>query len=1100
MIKKLISILLCCVLCGGIGVKNNSLSAGQEKAEGLENSAINIYDMTVEYSENPISVDNTSPRFGWKLETNARGEYQSAYRIIVGNSEIDVRNDTGDFWDTGKIDSSESIDIIYSGKALLSGQKYFWKVKSWDSNGKLSDSQTESFSMGLLKSGDWKGNWIGYDNQVEIHPFSLEGVKWIWCNGEPIKGDDNGAVRYFRKKITLVNVEQLQKAIYCGTADGSFVLYINGKEAAKSNSWKKGAYVDIKQYLVNGENVIGIKAIDDGGYRGVIAALQLIYATGGLITISTDASFKSSKTEVVGWNGTAFNDSDWGNANVLGSYPMDPWGNINVPRPEQLPNEAAPLLRKEFNVEKSITSAKLYISGIGINYAYINGNKVGEAVLDPSNTNYNKTVLYSTYDVTGMLGSGINAIGVELGRGFYDIYEKTPWKWNEASWRDNPKLMLQMNINYSDGTSTQVVSDNSWKYTMKGPTVYNSIYFGETYDARKEEAVKGWNTPGFVTDSSWKMTDIMDAPLGKLTSQMMPQMNVIASYKPVSVKKVGSRYIFDFGRQLAGWPKFNFTGIPESTILNISSSEKLVDGEIADWNLNGSYGLPCTDIYITKGAEKEVFAPKYNYKGFRYIAVDGVPSDVKLTLNNIIGEEVRTDVKKTGFFNSSNSLINKIHDNMVITVANNLHGKPTDTPTFEKNGWTGDANVSLESMMLNFDMTLFLEKYYKDITDVMKNGDLPQIAPTDTWGYGHETVWNSISVNLPYELYRYTGNKSFVKNNYKFISDYANFEIAQLDSNNLSESKMGDWCAPGVDIRKIGCLPPEGPEVSGNAYGYNALKVAATLSNLVGNNGNYERFNEYADKVKNGLNEKYLKDNEYVTSRKSYELHDGTVLPVGYRQTSNILPLAFNMLPNDEAKDKVVNKLIAEINKNNDPHLDTGIAGTKYLFSALTDLGYGEIAYKIATQTTYPSYGYLIANGADSIYETWETNARSYQHYFLGTVDEWFYKYLAGINQFDNGFKNITFKPHVLGDLKNASAILDTPRGKVSIEWVRSGDTVEVNISVPLGSKAIVYIPAKEDAAVSERGKMKNVKFIGSEAGYRIYSVSSGEYQFCSQI
>lgn len=878
-----------------------------------------IYGMTVEYTEEPVAVDTFVPRFGWKLRSSERGQAQAAYSVTVKEASGDI------CWDSGKKRSSQSVDILYAGSRLKACTRYLWCVTVWDSSGRKWRGSQQCFWTGKLGT-EW------------------DGAKWI------------------------------------GNKD------------------------------------------DD----------------------------------------------------------------ISVP-----------YLRKTFLIKKEILSARLYISGIGINYAYINGKKVGDAVLDPANTNYEKTILYSVFDVTELVAYGKNAVAVELGRGFYDIYEETPWNWNRASWKDNPKLLLELKVDLVDGISVNIVSDTSWKIWSDGPVTYNSIYFGEHYDARKEQTMLGWTESSF-DDSGWTNADELKAPRGILTAQLMPPMRVVRQHVPVSVEKRDGMWFFDFGRQIAGWVSFTVRGLAGTELIFISA-EKRTNGTIGlcTWALNDTDGYPCIGRYITKGAEAETFTPKYNYKGFRYIGILGLPAGTVPNINDLIAEEVRSDVKVIGAFNCSNALFNQIHANVVRTIGNNLHGKPTDTPTYEKNGWTGDANVSLDCIFLNYDAQIFMEKYYNDITDSMcADGSVSQIAPTDTWGYSHENVWDSIVVNLPMAIFDYFGSANFVREKYKYISRYIRGEINLLQQGNyLTVSQMGDWMAPGEDKR--GAKPPEGPEIAGNAYGYKAMKAASRLATIARKQTDADEYGRTACRMRQAINDAFFKGDEYRSSISEYELQ-GEMIPVGYRQTSNVLPLAFGIAKTKKDRDAVAAKLIAEL--ENDPRLDTGIAGTRWLFPVLCELGRSDLAYRVATNTDYPGYGYLVKNGADSMFESWEFSARSYQHYFLGTIDAWFYQYVAGIYSFSNGFASLTIKPFIMGDLTYACAAVESVRGKVAVAWVRNGDRLEMEVTVPVGTAAQIYVPAKNEAAVSESSQMRGVRFVEYKGGYCILETGSGTYRFTSAL
>ncbi len=758
--------------------------------------------------------------------------------------------------------------------------------------------------------------------------------------------------------------------------------------------------------------------------------------------------------------------------------------------------DAAPRLRKEFFLKDKPVRAILSISGLGICYSYINGKETSDSLIEPAHTGYSATVPYRVIDVADLLKKGQNAIAAELGRGFYNIYENSPWEWHHCDYRSNPKLRVQLEIKYPDGSGETILSDESWKMTMDGPVTYNCIYCGENYDARKE--MPGWTDTGF-DDSAWdRARNVNDfAPTGKMTSMLLPPVRVTDRFNAVRCyKNRAGNYVFDVGKQIAGRVVLTAKA-PEGTRIKIACGEKLdSDENVVYWNVSDESGLPQMDYYIFKGGEEESFAPKYNYKGFRYVVVSGMPEgeEYALTEKNVIAERFYNDVELTGHFQCSNGILNKINRNMVSTMLNNFHGKPTDCPTYEKNGWLGDANVIIEDALLNMDCREFFKKYCNDILDTLnEDGGVSQIAPTGKdWGYIYGAEWQTAAILIPWYIYLYTGDIGLLKNNYDRVKKVMEADVRRL-KDNLSSSNMGDWVAPGCNKRRSDANAPEGPDITCNVFASEAFLAFSKISGILGRKEEEEYYFKQSELTKNAMNENFLSVNEdeyltrWVSNNKkdytgTYELNDGSFAVMGYRQTSNVAPIVWKKTPNEEIARKVVDRLAKEIESNpQGPHLDTGFVGTKFILPALTEYGYGELAYKIAVQTTYPSWGYLIANGADSMYEGWELSSRSFNHYFLGTGDEWLFKYLGGIQPNKPGFKEFTVKPYILGDLTYANCEIDTPMGKIYSGWKREERSIKFNISVPVNSKAEVHIPFYDQDGNIE---------------YRICTLLSGKYLF----
>src|SRR5579871_299530 len=388
--------------------------------------------------------------------------------------------------------------------------------------------------------------------------------------------------------------------------------------------------------------------------------------------------------------------------------PTTSGANLAAPMP-------SPLLKKEFAVAKPVREAKLYVCGLGLYDLRINGQRMDDTVLNPAHTQYDKRVLYTAHDVTHLIHRGANCVGVELGRGFYSVREQTPWLWTTAPWNSPPKLLCQILLHYTDGTTQRIVSDTSWQLCTDGPTRSDSIYWGESYDARKEKT--GWDRPGYH-QGDFVPADLMDPPSGALRSQMLPPMKIVETRKPMSVKspKAGC-YLFDVGPMTTGWIQFT-AACPKGTMITIRYSERLsADGTADKVRINNVDGPIQTDTYVFKGEGQETWEPKFSYKGFKYVEVSGCP--IRLTLANVQVKVIHSAVTPIGSFQCSNPLFNTIHAATVRTILNNLHGKPTDTPVYEKNGWMGDANLIAETALFNFDLTSFFEKWVRDIGDSM---------------------------------------------------------------------------------------------------------------------------------------------------------------------------------------------------------------------------------------------------------------------------------------------------------------------------------------------------------------------------------------------
>lgn len=774
------------------------------------------------------------------------------------------------------------------------------------------------------------------------------------------------------------------------------------------------------------------------------------------------------------------------------------------------------LFRKAFQVGKPVKRARAYISGLGLYELYINGKRIGDKVLDPGQTDYKKRVLYSVYDVTEELKAGANAVGVILGNGRYV----------KDYGYDFPKLILQLEIEYQDGDTLLVTSDDTWK-TSYGPILANGIYYGEDYDARKE--IPSWNLPDF-DDSDWEKVKIADPPGGKLVAELMPPIKVIKNIKPEKIinPKPGV-YVYDFGQNFTGWVRLYVKG-PEGVEIKLRFAELIYDdGNI---NLEPTRGARATDIYITKGEGLEIYEPRFTYHGFRYVELTGFPGVP--TLDTLEGCVVYSSVEQVGEFNCSNDLINKIHRNILWGQLSNLMSIPTDCPQRdERMGWMGDAQLTVEEAIYNFDMAGFYIKYLDDIKDAQReDGSVSDVVPPYWSLYPADPAWGTAYITIAWYLYQYYGDTEVLKDHYDGLKKYVDFLSRLAPDNILRFSKYGDWCPPG----SIRPKDLSGELVSTWCY-YNDTLTLSKIAKVLGKEDDYTKYSKLAEDIKTAFNNQYLKERFYAVSIKpnvSEEMASKIIdmileaMPPEQRermkrfiqqmsttsftsQTINTLPLYLNMVPEDK-KEAVLRSLIEDIKNSHDYHLDTGIVGTRYIFDVLTENGYADVAYKIATQRTYPSWGYMIEEGATTVWERWEKltsgGMNSHNHIMFGTVDPWFYKTLGGIKCVSPGWDKVILEPKILGDLRYVKASTNTPKGTIEVNWEKLGDSVNFIIVLPVNIEGEIRIPKIYQPTVIEEGgriiwsngslieKVAGIYDAKEEKDFVSFSVGSGRYVF----
>jgi len=905
---------------------------------------LKVGDLRCEYRTQPLGIDAPQPRLSWVLESNRRGETQTAYEILAATSAAKLRRADADLWVSGRVNSSESVHVVYAGKPLRSGQRVFWKVRAWNAAGRASAfSKPAWFETALLSPADWQARWIQSPT------------------ADPLPPD---------------------------------------------------------------------KAFDD--------------------------------------------------------YP-------------------APLFRKEFTLDKKIARARVYVSGLGYYELRLNGERVGDHVLDPGWTTYSKRVLYSTYDVTKQLERGRNALGVMLGNGWFNPLPLAMWGHinpRNALTIGEPRVIAQLVVEFTDGTAQIVGTDPTWR-VGDGPILRNSVYLGEVYDARREQP--GWDRAGF-DEASWKPAAVAGAPdLGPLRAQDAPPIRVTRTLAPVRLTepKPGV-YIFDFGQNFAGWCRLRVNG-PAGTRVRLRSGELLypdgtlngmtaVVGQIKDGGPDYRYdgvGRPKTafqlDEYVLKGQGTEVFTPRFTFHGFRYVEVTGFPGTP--TLAALEGLRLNSDVASAGSFECSNDRFNRIQQMVLWTELANLFSVQSDCPHREKFGYGGDIVASSEMGMLNFDMARFYAKAANDLLDAVRpNGGFTETAPfvgiadESLGGQAGPIGWGSAQPVLLWQLRQFYGDRRLAEEQFpatkKWIALLRSCAKDGILDNGISDHES---------------LAPKPRALTGTAFYFLNVKLFAQLARALGHEADAAEAEALSEQIRAAFNRRFLQTD---TGR-----YDAAT------QACQAFALHLGLVPPEEQA-RALAVLVQDIQSAHQGHLTTGIFGTKFLLNTLTDLGRADVAYQIVNQRTFPGWGHMLEGGATTLWEHWEfsDNTYSHNHPMFGSVSEWFYKALAGIQPAPEavGFDRILLAPQVVGDLQWVKARYDSVRGTVVSEWTRNADQFRWHVRVPVGTTATLVLPARERTTITEGGKAveraQGIQFLRMEDGKAILALGSGDYRFESVL
>jgi len=789
------------------------------------------------------------------------------------------------------------------------------------------------------------------------------------------------------------------------------------------------------------------------------------------------------------------NSNDW-KAKWIGYDKASPWDSVT-----QWSRLSARYLRKEFQSSSVVKRATVYISGLGMYELYINGNKIGDQVLAPNPTDYRKSFFYNTHDVTTQIKNGNNAIGSVLGNGRFFTMRQN-YKTQKHNTFGYPKLLLQLEIEYVDGSKKVIVSDETWKLNVDGPIRTNNEYDGEEYDATKE--FPGWNDIGF-NDSKWLKPELVAAPPGNITAQMSEPMKVMQTIKPVSIKKLNSgKYVLDMGQNFAGWLQIKVQGKSGQRIqLRFAESLK-TDGEIFTANLRDA---KVTDVYTLKGIGTEIWQPSFVYHGFRYVEITGFPGIP--TINDFEGKLIYDALETTGSFVTSNSIINSIYKNAWWGIASNYKGMPIDCPQRnERQPWLGDRVIGAMGESYLFDNAKLYAKWMDDIRQSQtEEGAIPDVAPAFWNYYSDDVTWPAAFITISNNLYNQFGDIKPIQKNYASMKKWMQYMQGKYMKDYIvTKDKYGDWCVPPEDLKLIHAKDSSrltDGKLIATAYYFKLLSYMQRFAKLTGNDADSKEYELLAANMKKAFHNKFYNPSQYSYSNNTI--------------TANLLPLYFGICP-DSLKEKVFANIYHKIRVESKDHISTGLIGTQYLMRGLTEYDNMNLAFTLASNTTYPSYGYMVANGATTIWELWNGNTadpgmNSQNHVMmLGDLLIWYYENLAGIrtDKTDVGFKKIIMKPSLPDNLQFVNASYKSMHGLIKSDWSvktpseKNDKTFEWTVSIPANTFATVYIPSRSLRDVMESGKelfnaegIESVKFENNTA---IVTIGSGDYKFISKI
>ncbi|KAA6344990.1 hypothetical protein EZS27_007415 [termite gut metagenome] len=786
------------------------------------------------------------------------------------------------------------------------------------------------------------------------------------------------------------------------------------------------------------------------------------------------------------WTMGLLNDSDW-QAQWTGLDKSFEYDRPDAPHTRL----SARYFRKEFTSESTIKRAVLYISGLGLYKLYINGKEIGEQELSPTPTDYTKSIKYNTFDVTKNIQKKTNTLGIVLGNGrFFTMRPKGVKHFGF------PKMIMQLEIEYADGNKQTVISDTTWKVTADGPIRANNEFDGEEYDANKE--MPGWNKNGFNADN-WLQAEQTDSPGGALKAQINPNIRVMEIIKPIAITEPEpGKYILDMGQNMVGRLKIRTNGKKDDCVTLRFAETLKPDGTLYLDNIREA---EVTDKYTLKGVSGESWEPVFTYHGFRYVEITGYPG--KLSLNNFEGKVLYDEMETTGTFETSNSVLNQIYKNAYWGIRSNYRGMPTDCPQRdERMGWLGDRATGSLGESFVFNNNNLYAKWLDDIEESQReSGSIPDVAPNYWAIYNDDVTWPAAYLIIANMLYNQYNNIEPIRKHYDSMKKWLLY---------MKDSYMVDYIMPR-DTYGDWCMPPENPglihsndparktdgQLLGTSFYYHLCGLMERFAKLLDKQEDAEAYAQLSLKVKEAFNKKFFNE-------ETKQYGNNTV-------TANLISLCYGMAPL-EYETEVFRNITDKTENEFNNHISTGLIGIQWLMRGLSDRGRFDLAFRIATNLDYPSWGYMVESGATTIWELWNGNTaaadmNSGNHVMLlGDLIVWCYEYLAGIqntSETSTGFKHITMRPYSTEQLNYVKASYHSVHGMIKSAWNIKENLMQWDISVPCNTSATVYIPAPSQDKVTESGKQassaEGVQFVKTEGEYVVFEVASGNYRFTAE-
>lgn len=968
------------------------------------------YDLRCEALTEPLAIQTAQPQLSWKLqavESSARNLHQTAYRILAATDPKFLSTRRADLWDSGRVDSTDTTGILYSGRALGSRTRCYWKVRIWDQNGRASDwSATASFGTGLMKQSDWKGSWIHGPKPSQQEDI-LDGASWIWSEGS-IRGNMAAGTHRFRRSVTIGSVRAARMLV---TADNTFVLTLNGHEICRTTDperWSSVQSIDIRPFLTVGRNDFEIEATNVApSPAGVIAAIELIDGDGRRSVVKSDSSWTTER----------------GTAIMLGPNGIQPWGKV---RANQFLVSPALYFRKAVKISKSVRRATAFVTALGIVDFTIDGARVSDDLFTPGWPDYRKRVYYRAFDVTAKCAKGSHEFGAVLGQGWYSGY--VAWAAQREHYGDTPMFRAQVELEFDDGTRATYATGSDW-LVASGPILDEHFLHGEKFDARIEP--HNWRPSVAGRDA---------VPIEAFPGD---PVRAYQTLKPVKIWKHGDgKYLADFGQNLTGFVRLKLSE-SAGTKITIRHGERLDSkGNLYVENLRLAQAI---DSYICKGKADE-WNPRFTFHGFQYIEISGLkrmPKDGEFS-----AVAISSATPESGTLKTSDPMLGKLLRNAWWTQKMNFVDIPTDCPQRdERLGWTGDAQAYIRTATYFSDVQAFFNKWLVALDDSQgQDGNYPKVAPEISHLDDGGPAWADAGVICPMTAYDVYGDRVLLARHYPNMRRFVEFCRKRSKPDLLPPASFhcyGDWLSINADTPS---------DVIATAYFAGSVELVARAAHELGKRADEEELRALHNQIRHAFQEAYVGA-------------DGKV--EGDTQCAFVLALAFDLL--DEPQTRLAaQRLVADIEKRG-WHLSTGFVGTRDLMHVLSKIGRNDVALRLLHNTTFPSWGFTIANGATSIWERWDgwtpehgfqdPGMNSFAHYAYGAVAGWMFKALGGISELEPGYRRILVAPILDPKLSRVECSYDSVRGPISMKLHVSKGKVSMTVRIPPNTSAEVRVP-----------------------------------------